>query len=175
MSLSTLPLTLLLAQRSPEFSEQLCPGHADTDDRPYHFSKWWALRIDVDRILCRWETVFSGPNSQLHSTCRVVCKADPKQLAGLMITSGITVATMSAPRKKGHSTVQTHSAPSGDMSSGGDGAKYVMGVSLLAGALFLSSLLGLWQEETYKRYGKQWREGLFYSVRTPILPTLRRC
>lgn len=28
----------------------------------------------------------------------------------------------------------------------------------------LSAWLGLWQEQTYKRYGKQWREALFYSV-----------
>jgi hypothetical protein len=36
---------------------------------------------------------------------------------------------------------------------------------MLAMALFLSSCLGIFQEETYKLYGKKWREGLFYCVR----------
>lgn len=42
--------------------------------------------------------------------------------------------------------------------------QYFAGIGLLAAALVLSAWLGLWQEQTYKRYGKQWREALFYSV-----------
>lgn len=38
---------------------------------------------------------------------------------------------------------------------------------MLSIALVLSSVLGLFQEETYKRYGKAWQEGLFYSVCRP--------
>jgi UDP-xylose/UDP-N-acetylglucosamine transporter B4 len=40
---------------------------------------------------------------------------------------------------------------------------------MLAMALFLSSCLGIFQEETYKLYGKKWREGLFYCVWSPLL------
>jgi hypothetical protein len=32
--------------------------------------------------------------------------------------------------------------------------------------MILSAGLGLFQEVTYKKYGKQWREGLFYTVST---------
>lgn len=35
---------------------------------------------------------------------------------------------------------------------------------MLAMALFLSSCLGIFQEETYRLHGKKWREGLFYCV-----------
>jgi UDP-xylose/UDP-N-acetylglucosamine transporter B4 len=30
--------------------------------------------------------------------------------------------------------------------------------------MVLSAGMGLFQEVTYKKYGKQWREGLFYTV-----------
>lgn len=41
---------------------------------------------------------------------------------------------------------------------------YLAGIAILAGALFLSALLGLYQEHTYRMYGKQWKEALFYGV-----------
>lgn len=31
-------------------------------------------------------------------------------------------------------------------------------------AMVLSAGMGLFQEVTYKKYGKQWKEGLFYTV-----------
>lgn len=37
------------------------------------------------------------------------------------------------------------------------------GIGLLSTSLLLSCFLGLYQESTYKKYGKQWREGLFYT------------
>ncbi|OCF34293.1 hypothetical protein I317_04187 [Kwoniella heveanensis CBS 569] len=41
--------------------------------------------------------------------------------------------------------------------------EYLAGIALLALALFLSALLGLWQEQTYRLYGRQWKEALFYG------------
>lgn len=41
---------------------------------------------------------------------------------------------------------------------------YLAGIAILAAALFLSALLGLYQEHTYRMYGKQWKEALFYGV-----------
>lgn len=38
------------------------------------------------------------------------------------------------------------------------------GIAILVVAMILSALMGLLQELTYKKYGKQWREGLFYTV-----------
>jgi len=40
---------------------------------------------------------------------------------------------------------------------------WLTGIALLSFALLLSSVLGLYQENTYRKYGKQWREGLFYT------------
>jgi solute carrier family 35 (UDP-xylose/UDP-N-acetylglucosamine transporter), member B4 len=49
----------------------------------------------------------------------------------------------------------------------GDGDKSVlvwfMGISLLFGALFLSSYLGHLQQKTYQEHGKDWREGLLWQ------------
>jgi UDP-xylose/UDP-N-acetylglucosamine transporter B4 len=43
---------------------------------------------------------------------------------------------------------------------------------MLAMALFLSSCLGIFQEETYRLHGKKWREGLFYCVSPQFLALL---
>jgi len=50
-----------------------------------------------------------------------------------------------------------------------DNLQYAFGILMLAMALFLSSCLGIFQEETYRLHGKKWREGLFYCVRR-LLP-----
>jgi UDP-xylose/UDP-N-acetylglucosamine transporter B4 len=38
--------------------------------------------------------------------------------------------------------------------------------------MILSAGMGLFQEVTYKKYGKQWREGLFYTVSIRIFGLL---
>jgi UDP-xylose/UDP-N-acetylglucosamine transporter B4 len=43
---------------------------------------------------------------------------------------------------------------------------YAIGIGLLATSLFLSGVLGILQEKTYKQYGGHWREGVFYTVRS---------
>ncbi|KAI8872559.1 UAA transporter, partial [Ramicandelaber brevisporus] len=45
----------------------------------------------------------------------------------------------------------------------GVSVEWVTGIAILTIALVFSALLGLFQEFTYRRYGNQWREGLFYS------------
>ena len=91
------------------------------------------------------------------------------QFAGFIITLGIILATLSAPRRRTSPSssinVTTSSNDSADWLS--DNAQYVAGIALLSVALFFSAWLGLWQEQTYKMYGKKWREALFYSV-SPI-------
>ncbi|ORX58216.1 UAA transporter [Hesseltinella vesiculosa] len=42
-------------------------------------------------------------------------------------------------------------------------SEFLTGISLLVVAMVLSAGMGLYQETTYKQYGKQWREGLFYT------------
>ncbi|KAI9352416.1 UAA transporter [Pilaira anomala] len=41
--------------------------------------------------------------------------------------------------------------------------EFITGIILLTIAMVLSAGMGLYQEVTYKKYGKQWREGLFYT------------
>jgi hypothetical protein len=36
---------------------------------------------------------------------------------------------------------------------------------MLCISLVLTGLLGILQEQTYKKYGPHWREGVFYTVR----------
>ena len=42
--------------------------------------------------------------------------------------------------------------------------EFFVGITILVIAMLLSACMGLMQEVTYKKYGKQWREGLFYTV-----------
>ncbi|KAL7425048.1 golgi uridine diphosphate-N-acetylglucosamine transporter [Cryptotrichosporon argae] len=93
--------------------------------------------------------------------------------AGIIITAGIVLATLSAPRRPRGGvpapvapriTTTTAAANLAASSASGtvDTAQYAAGIALLAGALFLSAWLGIWQEQTYRLYGKKWREALFY-------------
>lgn len=74
------------------------------------------------------------------------------QLASvLLVTVGVVMATLSAAApEKSHT-----SAPAGD---------YLFGVLLLSLALLSSGIMGIFQERTYNKYGRQhWHEALFYS------------
>ena len=72
-----------------------------------------------------------------------------------LVTSGVIFATLSRPSAK--------------MSlMGDDGSTYVTGISMLTISLLLTGVLGVLQEQTYKKHGPCWREGVFYTV--SILP-----
>ncbi|PWN20118.1 UAA transporter [Microstroma glucosiphilum] len=75
-----------------------------------------------------------------------------------LVTFGVilsTISTSPSPPASGSS----ESSPSPAVLS-----KYFIGISLLFLALFLSSLMGIWQEITFQRYGKDhWQEAIFYS------------
>ncbi|KAL1920421.1 uncharacterized protein VTP21DRAFT_798 [Calcarisporiella thermophila] len=76
-----------------------------------------------------------------------------KQIVAVsFITAGIFMATLSS--------ASSHTKHSESHTNVSD---FVVGVTLLTIALVISALMGLFQEQTYKQYGKQWREGLFYS------------
>ncbi|KAI9253403.1 UAA transporter [Phascolomyces articulosus] len=51
----------------------------------------------------------------------------------------------------------------GDEEEQADTGEFLMGITILVIAMILSAGMGLIQEVTYKKYGKQWREGLFYT------------
>ncbi|ORX91430.1 UAA transporter [Basidiobolus meristosporus CBS 931.73] len=73
-------------------------------------------------------------------------------VAVILISIGVTAATLSS--------ADTSKGVSHDQMNYSD---WMIGVSLLLIAIVLSSLLGLYQEVTYKKYGNQWRESLFYT------------
>lgn len=84
-------------------------------------------------------------------------------IAGVVITVGIVLATVSAPRPPKSSSASS-SSTTGKEDRLPESVQYVIGIAMLSVALFLSAWLGLWQEKTYRRYGNQWREALFFTV-----------
>lgn len=86
----------------------------------------------------------------------------PQIFAVTIVTIGVIYATTSAKTNNSSKTSPSNTAGGAEGVSTGD---YAMGVLMLTIALVISSLLGLLQEATYKKYGAEWREGLFYSVR----------
>lgn len=103
-----------------------------------------AQKTIYSRSSCAWLfllSVTSEPNCTISQT------------SVLLVSFGVVLATLSRP-----STPRTNESPQ-------DIRKYVTGVAMLVVSLFLTGLLGLMQERTYRRYGPCWREGVFYTVR----------
>lgn len=79
----------------------------------------------------------------------------------LLVTFGVILSTISTSPSPPPSASTDSSFSS---SSPAVFSKYFIGISLLFLALFLSSLMGIWQEITFQRYGKDhWQEAIFYS------------
>lgn len=79
-------------------------------------------------------------------------------IAILLLSIGVLMATF-ASAKQG-------SPPKDFIDPPVDFGEWSVGVSLLAASLVLGSLLGIYQEQVYRVYGKHWQEGLVYSVTT---------
>lgn len=90
-------------------------------------------------------------------------------IAVILLTVGVVVAAWSDAQSKG----VAEEAAEGNV-------EFITGLSILFIAQVLSSIMGLYTEETYKKYGPQWRENLFYShllslpLFIPFLPSLVR-
>lgn len=85
-------------------------------------------------------------------------------VAGVVITVGIVLATISAPRPPKSSSASSSPSSAASDERLPETVQYIVGIGMLSAALFLSAWLGLWQEKTYRRYGNQWREALFFTV-----------
>ncbi|KAG2202016.1 hypothetical protein INT46_008416 [Mucor plumbeus] len=73
------------------------------------------------------------------------------QITGVIfVTAGVVWATLD------NASAHTENNP-------GSTTEFFTGIFLLLIAMILSAGMGLFQEVTYKKYGKQWREGLFYT------------
>ncbi|CEH13518.1 udp-n-acetylglucosamine transporter [Ceraceosorus bombacis] len=79
----------------------------------------------------------------------------------LLVTFGVILSTLATTPEtsSSSSTSSTSKSLAASLSS-----SYFTGILLLTCALFISSLMGLWQEMTFAAHGSQhWREMLFYS------------
>lgn len=94
-------------------------------------------------------------------------------VAVVLVTAGVIWATLdnanSGSQNVKRTIVQSNLRPFNKLffSTKSDEAsmgEFMTGIMILVIAMILSAGMGLIQEVTYKKYGKQWREGLFYTV-----------
>ncbi|KAB5580419.1 hypothetical protein GE09DRAFT_1212871 [Coniochaeta sp. 2T2.1] len=91
-------------------------------------------------------------------------------VAVLLLTVGVVVAAWSDAQAKG-TTKEVHHD---------DAKSFTTGLIILFVAQSLSAVMGLYTEETYRIYGPQWKENLFYShllslpLFMPFLPSITR-
>ncbi|KAJ3127613.1 hypothetical protein HK098_006052 [Nowakowskiella sp. JEL0407] len=75
------------------------------------------------------------------------------QVSGvILVTIGVILSTFSSMNTSSLAKSQITNLP-----------EFIIGILLLTIALTLSAILGQYQQHTYAKYGKQWREGLFYT------------
>ena len=86
-----------------------------------------------------------------------------KYLSVMMITLGIVICTIiSGKEVKSTVPVTADSLPTNPWN---DFLWWILGITLLTVALFLSARMGIYQEYLFSRYGKNPREALYYTVR----------
>lgn len=85
-----------------------------------------------------------------------------------VVTIGVTLATLSRPSSS-ESTWKVSPRTPQELRT------YTIGIVMLIVSLFCTGLLGLLQEETYRKYGPCWKEGVFYThaLSLPIFIFLR--
>ncbi|KAJ2720290.1 golgi uridine diphosphate-N- acetylglucosamine transporter [Coemansia sp. Benny D115] len=83
-------------------------------------------------------------------------------VAVVMVSVGVVIATLASVGNNG-SENSNHSASNILVFGRARVPEALVGVCLLALGVALAALLGLYQETTYRRYGKHWQEGLFYN------------
>ncbi|KAI5920776.1 upd-c transporter, partial [Camillea tinctor] len=74
-------------------------------------------------------------------------------VAVILLTVGVITAAWSDAQSKEMGASESHDAP----------PSFSTGLAVLFIAQILSAIMGLYTEETYKRYGPHWKENLFYS------------
>ncbi|KIK55641.1 hypothetical protein GYMLUDRAFT_87517 [Collybiopsis luxurians FD-317 M1] len=76
-------------------------------------------------------------------------------LSVLVVSLGAVLATLSK-------TSGTANKSSTDSATDPDLQRYALGIVMVVTSLLLTGILGVLQEQTYKRYGPCWKEGVFY-------------
>lgn len=102
-------------------------------------------------------------------------------VAVLLLTVGVVMAAWSdAPDKSGAADGADGANDTYSSAATDHGVRFLSGLAILFVAQVLSAVMGLYTEETYRKFGPQWRENLFYShllslpLFLPFLPSLLR-
>nr|CAH0111564.1 unnamed protein product [Daphnia galeata] len=85
-----------------------------------------------------------------------------KYLSVFMISVGICVCTIASAKELNNSDSENQ------ISSFGDFVWWIVGISLLTFALFMSARMGIMQEVMYSKFGKHPREALFFTHALPL-------
>ncbi|EIE85261.1 hypothetical protein RO3G_09971 [Rhizopus delemar RA 99-880] len=80
----------------------------------------------------------------------------------LFVTIGVIVATLDNASNQ-IEVIKKYAPVHAGKNNTGNTTEFNTGIALLVVAMILSAIMGLFQEVTYKKYGKHWREGLFYT------------
>ncbi|XP_072745054.1 UDP-xylose and UDP-N-acetylglucosamine transporter isoform X2 [Anoplolepis gracilipes] len=89
-----------------------------------------------------------------------------KYLSVCMITTGIALCTIVSGKEI--KSLQQKNVDHMPTTPWDDFFWWILGISLLTIALFISARMGIYQEELHKRYGKNAREALFYTHFLPL-------
>jgi len=79
------------------------------------------------------------------------------QISIIIVTVGVILATLSRPSSSKNNWSVSARTPE-------ELQAYTIGIVMLIVSLFCTGFLGLLQEETYRKYGPCWKEGIFYTV-----------
>ncbi|XP_076750246.1 ER GDP-fucose transporter [Xylocopa sonorina] len=89
-----------------------------------------------------------------------------KYMSVFMITFGIAICTVVS--SKDIKSLQAKNVEQVPTTPWDDFFWWVLGISLLTIALFISARMGIYQEELHKKYGKNAREALYYTHLLPM-------
>lgn len=85
-------------------------------------------------------------------------------------SAGLTFRETSVALVSAGVLMTTLSRPSSAKKPTDNSMQYFLGVGMLAVSSLLTGVLGVLQEQTYRKYGPCWREGVFYTVSDTICP-----
>lgn len=98
--------------------------------------------------------------------------------AVLLLTVGVVLAAWSDAQTKDATGARENAQDEGG--SGSSTSSFTIGLAILFTAQVMSAIMGIYTEETYRKYGPQWQENLFYShilslpLFIPFMPSLYR-
>lgn len=93
-----------------------------------------------------------------------------KYLSVFMISTGIAICTIVSGKEI--KSLQQKSVEQVPTTPWDDFFWWILGISLLTIALFVSARMGIYQEVLYSRYGKNAREALYYTVNPASLQSI---